>query len=216
MTLTFPYEPETRLWCAMHLAPNPEGLVICEFEEYSDAFYMKDLGTAKILPVKPFKGSETDASPEDYAKSTTSGSKPLPVLQVARQKENKEFSSLDIFNAMTQAQKQIADCKSVQLVEDVVVGIISELTGFHRVMFYRFDAQKNGCVEAELMNPQASTDVFRGLHYPASDIPPQARELYKINRTRILHDRDAETSRLVSDVLLPTNELEPLWKTIIS
>jgi light-regulated signal transduction histidine kinase (bacteriophytochrome) len=35
------------------------------------------------------------------------------------------------------------------------------------------------------------------MHYPASDIPKQARELYKINRIRILHDRDDETARLV-------------------
>jgi hypothetical protein len=32
--LTFPYEPEIHLWCAIHLSLNPEGLVICEFEEY--------------------------------------------------------------------------------------------------------------------------------------------------------------------------------------
>ncbi len=36
-----------------------------------------------------------------------------------------------------------------------------------------------------------------GLHFPASDIPPQARALYKINRIRVLYDRDAETARLV-------------------
>lgn len=36
-----------------------------------------------------------------------------------------------------------------------------------------------------------------GLHFPATDIPKQARALYKINRIRILYDRDAETARLV-------------------
>jgi hypothetical protein len=40
--------------------------------------------------------------------------------------------------------------------------------------------------------------LWKGLNYPASDIPVQARELYKINRIRILHDRDSETARLVS------------------
>lgn len=29
-------------------------------------------------------------------------------------------------------------------------------------MFYRFDAQMNGCVDAEILNPQASSDVYRG------------------------------------------------------
>jgi light-regulated signal transduction histidine kinase (bacteriophytochrome) len=162
MVLTFPYEPDMRLWCALHLAPNSEGLVICEFEEYTEAFYLKDASVAKVLPFEPIHSSTSDATPEEFQKSTTSGSKPLPVLEVARKRGNKEFSSLDVFNAMTQAQKQLSDCTSVETVMDVVVGIISELTGFHRVMLYRFDSQKNGSVDAELVNPQASTDIFRG------------------------------------------------------
>ncbi|KAL2061138.1 hypothetical protein VTL71DRAFT_7411 [Oculimacula yallundae] len=193
--LTFPYEPEIRLWCAIHLAPRPDGLVICEFEEYLDAFFLKDIRATKSLPESPI--SSMDVSPEELKKSTTCKSKPLPVIDVAKQRKIKEFSALDLFNALSQAQMQIASCSTVKSVQEVVVGIVAELTGFHRVMFYQFDAQKNGCVEAELLNPKASTDVWLGLNYPASDIPVQARELYKINRIRILHDREAETSRLV-------------------
>jgi light-regulated signal transduction histidine kinase (bacteriophytochrome) len=44
----------------------------------------------------------------------------------------------------------------------------------------------------------AITNYLTGMHFPASDIPKQARELYIINRVRLLHDRDAETARLVS------------------
>ena len=51
---------------------------------------------------------------------------------------------------MNQAEKQIAACKSLESVYGVVVGIISELTGFYRVMLSRFDSQMNGCIEAEL------------------------------------------------------------------
>ncbi|KAH7327487.1 putative phytochrome-like histidine kinase PHY2p [Rhexocercosporidium sp. MPI-PUGE-AT-0058] len=193
--LTFPYEPEIRLWCAIHLAPTPEGLLICEFEEYLDAFFLKDIRATKTLPESPI--STMDVTPEELKRSTTSKSKPLPVIDVARQRKNKEFSSLDLFNALSQAQKQITSCATVHNIQEVVVGIIAELTGFHRVMFYRFDSQNNGSIDAELLNPKASTDVWLGLNYPASDIPVQARELYKINRIRILHDREAETSRLV-------------------
>lgn len=162
LILTFPFEPEIRLWCAVHLAPSPEGMVICEFEEYSDAFYLKDIGAAGVLPTTPVPNMGFGVSPEELEKSTTRLSKTLPVLEIARKKRNKEFSALDLFNAMTQAQKQIEACKSLQSIFEVVVGIISELTGFHRVMFYRFDPQKNGLVEAELLNHQASPDVFRG------------------------------------------------------
>lgn len=42
------------------------------------------------------------------------------------------------------------------------MGLVAELTGFHRVMIYRFDNHKNGCVVSELIDPEASDDLFRG------------------------------------------------------
>lgn len=46
------------------------------------------------------------------------------------------------------------------------------------------------------------------MHFPAADIPKQARELYIINRIRILHDRTAETARLVSALQLGVYSLD--------
>lgn len=48
-----------------------------------------------------------------------------------------------------------------------------------------------------MVNTQASSDIYRGLHFPASDIPKQARDLYLSNKIRVLYNRDHETSRLV-------------------
>ncbi|KHJ35984.1 putative histidine kinase-group viii protein [Erysiphe necator] len=197
ITLKFPYEPDCSLWCTMYLLPNTEDLVICEFEDYSENYYMKDVDAAKSLPQVPHSVNDTDASPDDFRKSTTRLSKPLSPLTIAQHRKDKMFSSLDIFCCLGQIQEQIIECRDIQQVQDVIVGLVSEVTGFHRVMSYRFDQRYNGCVEAEIVNPQASTDIYRGLHYPASDIPVQARELYKTNRIRILFDREAETSRLV-------------------
>ncbi|CZR61105.1 related to phytochrome [Phialocephala subalpina] len=188
---------QKQLWCAIHIAKGTQDLIVCEFEKYSDVFYLEEIQGNKALPKTPTYTIGLEVHPEERLKSITRKSNPLKVLEIARRKQQSGVSSMDILNAMTQAQQQLASAKSVQQVLDVVVGIISELTGFHRVMFYRFDKHKNGCVEAELVNPQASEDFFRGLHFPASDIPKQARELYKINRIRILYDRDAETARLV-------------------
>ena len=52
---------------------------------------------------------------------------------------------------------------------------VRRLTLFDRVMIYRFDADYNGEVVAEAR--RADLEPFLGLHYPASDIPPQARAL---------------------------------------
>ena len=49
----------------------------------------------------------------------------------------------------------------------------------------------------ELLDPRATKDLYKGLNFPASDIPKQARELYKVNRVRLIYDRDQETARLV-------------------
>ncbi len=63
------------------------------------------------------------------------------------------------------------------------------LTGFDRTMVYRFDADGSGVVVAESV--RSGLDPYLGLHYPASDIPQQARALYERNWLRIIADVDA-------------------------
>jgi light-regulated signal transduction histidine kinase (bacteriophytochrome) len=63
---------------------------------------------------------------------------------------------------------------------------IRRLTGFDRVLVYRFDEQWNGTVIAENRNDVLPS--YLDLRFPASDIPAQARELYRRNRLRIIPD----------------------------
>ena len=63
---------------------------------------------------------------------------------------------------------------------------VRAITGFDRVMIYRFDAEGVGEVIAEAL--KAGMTPFLGLHYPASDIPVQARALYLRNAFRIIPD----------------------------
>ena len=63
------------------------------------------------------------------------------------------------------------------------------LTGFDRVMVYRFAPDGSGEVVAEAV--RSGLDRYLGLHYPASDIPKQARALYERNWLRIIADVDA-------------------------
>ena len=159
--LILPNGTNKRLWCALHISKGTKDLVILEFEDFSDVFYHPDIPD-KTLPETPTQTIDIEVHPEERLKSITSESAPLRVLQIARHKKLIGVSSMNLFNAMIQAQQQLSAARSVQQVLDLVVGIISELTGFHRVMFYRFDGHKNGCVEAELVNPKASLDLFRG------------------------------------------------------
>ncbi len=63
---------------------------------------------------------------------------------------------------------------------------VRALTGFDRVMVYRFAPDGSGEVVAESCKPAIGS--FFGLHYPASDIPAQARELYKRSLLRVITD----------------------------
>jgi light-regulated signal transduction histidine kinase (bacteriophytochrome)/CheY-like chemotaxis protein len=63
---------------------------------------------------------------------------------------------------------------------------VRALTGFDRVKVYRFDEHGSGEVVAESLRP--GVESFLGLHYPASDIPPQARKLYMRNIFRVIAD----------------------------
>ena len=63
---------------------------------------------------------------------------------------------------------------------------VREITGFDRVMVYRFDAEWNGEVVAEAK--REDLEPFLGQHYPASDIPAQARRLYTVNWLRFIGD----------------------------
>jgi light-regulated signal transduction histidine kinase (bacteriophytochrome) len=61
-----------------------------------------------------------------------------------------------------------------------------ELTGFDRVMMYRFLENDVGCVVAEAKASHLGS--FLHHHFPASDIPRQARALYIRNRVRVIPD----------------------------
>ena len=70
------------------------------------------------------------------------------------------------------------------------------LTGFDRVMVYQFHPDGSGEVIAEAA--EASLERFLGLHYPASDIPKQARILYQRNWLRIIADINEKPAALLS------------------
>lgn len=81
---------------------------------------------------------------------------------------------------------------------------VRAITGFDRVMVYRFDAEGVGEVIAEAL--KGGMTPFLGLHYPASDIPVQARALYLRNAFRIIPDVTATDA----DLLPPVSVGEPL------
>ncbi|MCX9148401.1 HWE histidine kinase domain-containing protein [Erythrobacter sp. WG] len=73
---------------------------------------------------------------------------------------------------------------------DTAARLVRQMTGYDRVMIYRFHPDESGEVIAE--DAHADLEPFKGLRYPAADIPQQARELFRRNRFRIIADMNAD------------------------
>ncbi|MGC4099991.1 ATP-binding protein [Ferruginibacter sp.] len=90
---------------------------------------------------------------------------------------------------------------------------IKEIIHYDRVMVYKFWEDDHGEVVAEEKNDDL--EPFLGLHYPASDIPRQARELYKINLVRIIADVFSTPSSLfAADEQLAVQALDLTHSTL--
>ena len=80
---------------------------------------------------------------------------------------------------------------------------VRKITGFDRVLVYQFDEEWNGTVVGESLNPEAYAP-YMDLRFPAADIPRQARELYRLNRWRLIVDANYQPVPLVP----PMNPLD--------
>ena len=87
---------------------------------------------------------------------------------------------------------------------------IRSMTGFERVLVYRFDADWNGYAIAEDRGEGWASSLL-GLRFPASDIPAQARALYARSPARFVVDRDAVPAALQAN---PAAANEPVDLTL--
>ncbi|KAF8046658.1 hypothetical protein N665_3544s0001, partial [Sinapis alba] len=85
----------------------------------------------------------------------------------------------------------------IKLLCDTVVESVRDLTGYDRVMVYKFHEDEHGEVVAE--SKRDGLEPYIGLHYPATDIPQASRFLFKQNRVRMIVDCHASPVRVVQD-----------------
>jgi light-regulated signal transduction histidine kinase (bacteriophytochrome) len=83
---------------------------------------------------------------------------------------------------------------------------IRDLTGFNRVLLYRFDEAGHGTVLCE--QNDGTLPSYLDLRFPASDIPEQARELYILNTIRIIPNASYVPSPLHGLGGLPLGKLD--------
>ncbi|MEM1125991.1 MAG: ATP-binding protein [Bacteroidota bacterium] len=86
--------------------------------------------------------------------------------------------------SLRRAIARLGRTQTTQELLQVAVAEMRALSGYDRVMLYQFDPDWNGQVKAEAKVPQLGS--YLGLHFPATDIPQQARRLYVMNPVRTL------------------------------
>ncbi len=106
------------------------------------------------------------------------------ILELEPSSEKASVPFLSFYHAVREALSRLRDARDIQELCETAVQEVRRMTEFDRVVLYRFDAEWNGSVLAEARDPRA--DPYLGLQFPASDIPRQARELYRLNWLRII------------------------------
>ena len=84
---------------------------------------------------------------------------------------------------------------------DTMVREVFELTGYDRVMAYKFHEDDHGEVIAEVKRPDM--EPYLGLHYPATDIPQATRFLFMKNKVRMIVDCRAKHVKVLQDKRIP-------------
>ena len=102
------------------------------------------------------------------------------IIELERSNASSAISPSALRHALSRLQRS----NTMAELCSIAVAAVRDLTGFDRVMLYRFDAEGHGVVVDEARADDV--DSYRGQWFPASDIPRQAREMYELNWLRLI------------------------------
>ena len=105
------------------------------------------------------------------------------------QLEPANYENVNFFSFHSLVKGPIAGMQNASSLHElcqVIVKEVRKVTCFDRVMVYQFDSEGAGTVIAE--DKLESLSPYLGLHYPALDIPGQARQLFTLNLLRLIPD----------------------------
>ncbi|MFN6462013.1 MAG: ATP-binding protein [Nostoc sp. DedVER02] len=181
-----------------YLGKEPEDLLgkpLSYLLEVQQVEIVKQCLAKKIGNANAFKVSINTLDQERDFDAIAHRTEEAVILELEPTASKSEVSFLD-FHAL--ASVAIAKMqRTSNLVEflHLVAEEVQKIIGFDRVMVYQFDESGAGSVVAEVKREDLSP--YLGLHYPATDIPAQARELYTRCFLRFLPDLTAEPIQLI-------------------
>ena len=118
----------------------------------------------------------------------------LLILELEPTQIEEDVDFFSFYHLVKSPVAKMQNASSLQNLSQVLVKEVRRLTGFDRVVIYQFNAEENGKVIAEAK--LESLSPYLGLHYPASDIPEPARQLFTRNWLRLMPDVNYQSVEL--------------------
>ncbi|MBD2311716.1 GAF domain-containing protein [Desertifilum sp. FACHB-1129] len=112
------------------------------------------------------------------------------VLELEPALTHESIPFLSFYHLARASINQLEATSNLQDFCQVIVQEVRNVTGFDRVMLYKFDDDGHGEVLAE--DKLDEMESYLGLHYPESDIPQPARKMFLSNWIRVIPDAKAE------------------------
>ena len=98
----------------------------------------------------------------------------------------KGLSEVDFYTEVRAFILRLKAVNTLDKIAELASEEIRRLTGYDHVFIYKFDENWNGHVIGESRDPGVNS--YLDLWFPASDTPPQARQLFQLNRVRLIVD----------------------------
>jgi light-regulated signal transduction histidine kinase (bacteriophytochrome) len=185
--------PPNTYFCAAHRFDKNPDLLILEIEIQDDERFPLTLQAEQSSESGESAENEQQRPSTKATNSTTPTADPVPRsfpthLSLGEITVTQNFDSMmGVFNVIGKVNAFLGTKKTIRSLSKELSRIVQGITGFDRVLIYEFDQQWNGEVIAECIGLEG-LESFMGLHFPSTDIPKQARELYLSNKVCIHSD----------------------------
>ncbi len=184
------------------LALNKTDNTIQYCSENCTALFNKPLNQILAKPFSQFFNKEDADSFAAYSAKTEESEKPFAITIDSQQyhinafqtNENvvleiepfiqEGFELPDLFFQTKRFAYSTEKADNLQMLCQDVATETRKITGYDRVMIYRFDKDYNGQVFAE--STIDGIEPYLGLYYPETDIPAQSRDSFLLNRVRMI------------------------------
>ncbi|KAJ5825892.1 hypothetical protein N7474_003030 [Penicillium riverlandense] len=182
------------LWCTMHTNKAFQDYIICELEP--DVPVDRE-GNPEM------KNSHSISETSDKVYSKTEPLTTLPSLG-----DGGALQSTELLNTLPRILKLIASAQTLELLVHNTISAVQQLTKFHRVTMYHFDADRNGIIVAEAVDPSFNLDSYEGVHFPESTFPDNLKNSYLRNNVCFSYCNSTEPAELVFRALTNKTALD--------